>query len=102
MEEFELQLIEGGATTIEKEEENIYVFTDFTDFGRMNSKLEELDIEPKNAEVQRIPLNTVELPLEDAKQIIQLIEKFEEDDDVQNVYHNMELTDELIAEMERE
>ncbi|MGB7785295.1 MAG: YebC/PmpR family DNA-binding transcriptional regulator [Salinimicrobium sp.] len=102
MEEFELELIEGGATTIEKEEDNLYVYTDFTDFGSMNAKLEELDIEPKNAEVQRIPLNTVELPLSEAKEIINLIEKFEEDDDVQNVYHNMELSDELMAELEKE
>ncbi|GAB2762368.1 YebC/PmpR family DNA-binding transcriptional regulator [Salinimicrobium soli] len=100
MEEFELELIEGGATSIEKEENALYVYTDFTDFGLMNSKLEELGIEPKNAEVQRIPLNTVELPLGQAKEIMQLIEKFEDDDDVQNVYHNMELTDELVTEME--
>lgn len=102
MEEFELELIEGGATTIEKEEDNIYVYTDFTDFGTMNAKLEELGIEPKNAELQRIPLNTVELPVEDAKKILQLIDKFEEDDDVQNVYHNMEMTDELMEELEKE
>ncbi len=102
MEEFELELIEGGATTIEKEEDNIYVYTDFTDFGTMNAKLEELGIEPKNAELQRIPLNTVELPVEDAKKILELIDKFEEDDDVQNVYHNMELSDELMEEIQKE
>ena len=102
MEEFELELIEGGATTIEKEDDVIYVYTDFTDFGTMNAKLEELDIEPKNAELQRIPLNTVELPVEDAKKILQLVDKFEEDDDVQNVYHNMELSDELMEEIEKE
>lgn len=99
MEEFELELIEGGATTIEKEEDNIYVYTDFTDFGTMNAKLEEMDIEPKNAELQRIPVNSVELPVEDAKKILQLVDKFEEDDDVQNVYHNLKLTDELLEAM---
>lgn len=96
MEDFELELIEGGATTIEKEEDAIYVYTDFTDFGTMNAKLEELGIEPKNAELQRVPVNTVELPVEDAKKILQLTEKFEEDDDVQNVYHNLKLTAELL------
>ena len=101
MEELELELIEGGATTIEKEEEAIYVYTDFTDFGTMNSKLEELGIEPKNAELQRIPLNTVELPVEDAKKILELVEKFEDDDDVQNVYHNLQLTDELLEEINK-
>lgn len=102
MEEFELELIEGGATTIEKEEEVIYVYTDFTDFGTMNAKLEEIGIEPKNAELQRIPLNTVELPLEDAQKILQLVDKFEEDDDVQNVYHNLKLTDELLEAVNRD
>lgn len=102
MEEFELELIEGGATTIEKEEEVIYVYTEFTDFGTMNAKLEELGIEPKNAELQRIPLNTVKLPLEDAQKILQLVDKFEEDDDVQNVYHNLMLTDELLEAVNRD
>ncbi|GAA4310352.1 YebC/PmpR family DNA-binding transcriptional regulator [Pontixanthobacter gangjinensis] len=102
LEEFELELIEGGASKIEKEDEFITVYTDFTDFGLMSSKLEELNIETKNSEVQRIPLNTVELPVEDAIKIMNLIEKFEDDDDVQNVYHNLEITDEVIAEMEKE
>ncbi|WP_423820242.1 YebC/PmpR family DNA-binding transcriptional regulator [Salinimicrobium sp. TIG7-5_MAKvit] len=101
MEEFELALIEGGATTIEKEEDLVYVYTDFTDFGAMNAKLEELGVEPKNAGLQRIPLNTVELPIQEAAKIIELTEKFEEDDDVQDVYHNLELTDELLEEINR-
>ncbi len=100
MEEFELELIEGGASSIEKEDDLITIYTEFQDFGLMSSKLEELEIESKNSEVQRIPLNTVELPVEDAKKILNLVEKFEEDDDVQNVYHNLEISDELIEAME--
>lgn len=96
----ELQLIEGGATEIEEHEDVFIVYTDFSDFGLMNECLEKMKIEPKNAELQRIPLNTVELPLEDAKQIMNLIDKFEEDDDVQNVYHTLEITDEVINAME--
>lgn len=102
LEEFELELIEGGANMIEKDNEYITVFTEFTDFGLMSSKLEELEVEPKNSEIQRIPVNTLELPLEDAKKILNLVEKFEDDDDVQNVYHNLEITDELVIEMEKE
>lgn len=102
LEEFELELIEGGATKIEKEDDFISVYTEFTNFGLMSSKLEELEIEPKNSEVQRIPLNTIDLPVEDAKKILNLVEKFEDDDDVQNVYHNLEITDDLIAELEKE
>ncbi len=102
LEEFELELIEGGATKIEKEEDLITVYTNFGDFGLMSSKLGEMNMETKNSEVQRIPINTVELPIEDAKKILNLVEKFEDDDDVQNVYHNLEITDELIEAMDEE
>ena len=102
LEEFELELIEGGATSIEKEENELFVYTNFTDFGTMNAKLEELGVEPKNAEIQRLPLNTLELPVAEAKEILDLVEKFEDDDDVQNVYHNLEVTDELIEELEKD
>ncbi|WPY98716.1 YebC/PmpR family DNA-binding transcriptional regulator [Christiangramia sp. OXR-203] len=102
LEELELELIEGGASSFDKEDDYLTVYTDFNDFGMMSSKLEELKIEPKNSEVQRIPLNTTELPLEDAIKILNLIEKFEDDDDVQNVYHTLEVTDELIEKMEEE
>jgi len=99
-EELELELIDGGATDIDKDEDLITVYTEFIDFGKMSTKLENLNIEPKNAEVQRIPMNTTELPIEDATKIMNLIEKFEDDDDVQNVYHNLEITDELIASLD--
>ncbi|MDR5591345.1 YebC/PmpR family DNA-binding transcriptional regulator [Christiangramia sp. SM2212] len=102
LEEFELELIEGGASKFEIEDEFLSVYTEFTDYGLMSSKLEEMEIEPKNSEVQRIPLNTLTLPVEDAKKILDLVEKFEDDDDVQNVYHNLEITDELIEAMEEE
>ena len=97
LEELELELIEGGATEIEFDDELIYVYTEFTDFGMMSSKLEELNIETKNADIHRIPLNTIALEQQDAFKILDLIEKFEDDDDVKNVYHNMEITDELMA-----
>lgn len=102
LEELELELIEGGASSFDKEDDYLTVYTDFNDFGMMSSKLEELKIEPKNSEVQRIPLNTTQLPVEDAIKILNLIEKFEDDDDVQNVYHTLEVTDELIEKMEEE
>lgn len=102
IEELELELIDGGALEFEKDEELLTIYTDFVDFGKMSTKLEELNIEPKNAELQRIPLNTIELELEQSKQILNLIDKFEEDDDVQNVYHTLEVTDELIESLEEE
>ena len=73
-----------------------------TDFGKMAQHLEDLNIETKNAELQRIPLNTIELPLDDSRQIVNLIEKFEDDDDVQNVFHNLEYTEELDYALDEE
>ena len=102
LEELELELIEGGATEIEFDDELIYVYTEFTDFGMMSSKLEELNIETKNADIHRIPLNTIALEQQDAFKILDLIEKFEDDDDVKNVYHNMEITDELMAAYQKQ
>ena len=92
-----LDLIDGGAEDVVKEDEVFLVYTSFEDFGTMHKKLEELKIEPENAEVQRVPTTTKELNVGEAKQILKLVEKFEDDEDVQNVYHNLEITDELVS-----
>ena len=63
-------------------------------------KLEEMKIEPENAELQRLPKTTVTVDKEGAQKVMKLIDVFEDDDDVQNVFHNMELTDELASELE--
>ena len=98
-EEFELEMIDAGAEDITVEEDFITVTTAMEDFGAMMKKLEKLGIEPENAELQRIPKDTVKLGLDESKKIMRIIETFEEDDDVQNVFHNMELTDELVDAM---
>lgn len=102
MEELQLELIDGGAEDIEidREEGVATITVDFTDFGNMQSKLEELNIEPKSANLERIPTTTTALDLDEAKKAIQLIEVLEDDEDVQNVFHNLEMTPELEAEME--
>lgn len=99
-EEFEMELIDAGAEDIVLEENYFTVTTAMEDFGSMMKKLEEMNIEPENAELQRIPLNTVTLDLETSKKILKIIEAFEDDDDIQNVFHNMEISDELMAEIE--
>lgn len=96
-EELELELIEGGAEEIDKDEELWIVTTAFEDFGLMQQKLEETGLEAQNAELQRIPKTTVKLEVDEAKKILNAIEKFEDDDDVNNVYHNLEITKELEA-----
>jgi YebC/PmpR family DNA-binding regulatory protein len=95
-EKFELEMIDGGAEEIELNEDIFTVTTSMEDFGTMMKKLEELKIEPENAELQRIPNDTITLPTEDALKILKVIDIFEENDDVQNVFHNLEMTNELM------
>lgn len=102
LDELELELIDYGAESFEVEEGFLTIYADFTDFGQMSSALENLGIQVTNSALERIPLNTIELSLEEAKKILELEEKFEDDDDVQNVYHNLEINDKLIAAMEAE
>ncbi len=97
LESLELDLIDGGAEDIEVdlEEHEITVTVAFEDFGTMQKKLEDLGIEAKSATLEREPTTTTTLSLNEAKSALALIEALEEDDDVQNVFHNLEMTDEL-------
>lgn len=88
-EELELDLIDHGAEDIFEEEGEIFVHTKFGDFGSMQKALEDKGINVISAELQRIPGTTIELPEEEEENIMNLIEKFEEDDDVQAVFHNL-------------
>ena len=98
--EFEMAMIEAGAEDIALEDEMFTVTTALEDFGQMQRKLEELGIEAENAELERIPKTTVKLDIESAKKVMKLIDLLEDDDDVLNVFHNMEITDELMDSME--
>ena len=95
-EELLLELIDVGAEEVEKEGDLIIITCDITDFGAVSSKLEEMEIETENAEVSRIPSNTVSLSVEQAQRVLKLIDLFEEHDDVQNVFHNLEMTEDLM------
>jgi YebC/PmpR family DNA-binding regulatory protein len=102
LEELELELIDAGAQEIEKDEELIVVTTEMEDFGAVQKKLNELEIVVENAALQRIPNNYKELDLETARKLLRMIDEFEDNDDVQNVFHNLEITDELANSFESE
>jgi YebC/PmpR family DNA-binding regulatory protein len=89
LEELELDLIDFGAEDIYEHDGEIIIETAFTDFGAMQKALEERNLPVTTAELQRIPNTRVELNDEQAEEIEELIEKLEDDDDVQAVYHNM-------------
>lgn len=100
LEEVEMELIDGGADEFDRDEEFLTVYTSFEDFGNMQKKLEELNLEPESQELQRIPKTTQEVDLETGKKVLLILEKFDEDDDVNQVFHNLEMTEELEGEME--
>ena len=90
IEELELELIDFGLEEIgEDAEGNIIIRTAFNEFGNMSKALEEKGIEVITAELTRIPTNTVELGEDAAQEVLKMIDKLEQDDDVQKVYHNL-------------
>lgn len=99
-EEFEMEAIDGGAEDIVLEEGYFTITTAMEDFGSMQKKLEELGIEAESAGLQRIPNTTVKLDVDAARKVMKLIEVFEDDDDVSEVFHNLEMTDELAAALD--
>lgn len=100
VEELEMELIDGGLEELEVDEEAVTVYCDFTDFNNMQVKLEELGIEIKNSELQRIPNNFKTITIEQAEKVLKLLDLLEENDDVQQVFHNMELTEEILNTMD--
>ncbi len=100
LDDVEMDLIEAGAEDISIEDDMVTITTAMEDFGAMLKKLEELNIETENAELQRIPKTTVKVDKDTARKVLRLVDHFEEDDDVTNVFHNMELTDEIMEDME--
>ena len=95
LEEFELEVIDAGAEELEEDNNLIIITTALEDFGSVSKKLDELGVESESQVLQRIPNNTTRIELDEALKVMRLIEKLEDDDDVQNVYHNLEITPEL-------
>ncbi len=89
-----LELIDGGAEEVEIEEGLIHVTCGMEDFGVMQTKIEELRLEPESAELQRIPNTIVALDNDAFGKLMKMIDALEDDDDVQKVYHTIEATDE--------
>jgi len=89
LDDFELEMIDHGLEDLEKQDQEIFIYTSFQDYGKMHRALEEKGIEPISTELQFIPTTTKELSEADAKEVQDLIDKLEEDDDVQSVFHTM-------------
>ncbi len=89
LEELELELIDAGLEEIEENEGMVYVHADFTSFGEIAAGLEKLNINVEKANLKRFPNDPVEFREEQLEEIEKMLDKLEEDDDVQAVYTNI-------------
>ncbi len=88
-EELELELIDFGLDKMEVEENEVIIYATFTEFGKMQKALEDHGIPVTKSSLERIPNSFAEVSEHQMDEVLELVEKFEEDDDVQAVYHNL-------------
>ena len=89
LEELELELIDYGFESYEKDGDTLYIYGDFKEFGNLTEGCEKLGIEIVKGDLQRLPNNPIEINDEDMADLEKLIEKLEDDEDVQTVYTNI-------------
>ncbi len=89
-EELELEMIDFGAEEVFEDEDGLHIYAPFESFGAIQKELESRDIEIRSSGFERIPQVTKALTAEEVEEVEKLLEKIEEDDDVQNVFHSME------------
>lgn len=89
IEELELELIDGGLEEIEENEGMIYAYADYTDYGSLAKLIEDKEIEIKKSGLKRYATTPVEYSEEQLEEIEKMLDKIEEDDDVQAVYTNI-------------
>jgi YebC/PmpR family DNA-binding regulatory protein len=95
IEDLELELIDHGLSELKEEEDGqLALYCDFADYGALQKGMEEKGLEVQSAELIRIPGHWVKLSDSEVEDVIKLIEKMEEDDDVTNVFHNMDMGEE--------
>ena len=94
--ELQLEIIDAGVEDFEGQDDGYVITTSLEGFAPVQKRIEELGIEIENAELQRIPVETKNLDAENGVKVLKIVELIEDDDDVQNVFHNLEITDEMI------
>lgn len=99
-EELMLTAIDAGADDFKVEDEYYEIYTKFEDLYKVRSALEEAGIEVQNAEMTMIPQNTVKLEGKQAEQMLKLMNALEESDDVQNVFANFDIDEEIMERVQ--
>jgi len=89
LEELEFELIDAGLETIEDGEETFFIYGDYTSFGTLASAIENLNLEVKKSNLQRIPTSPVEFTEEQLVDIEKMLDRIEDDDDIQQVFTNI-------------
>ncbi|QKG29794.1 MULTISPECIES: YebC/PmpR family DNA-binding transcriptional regulator [unclassified Campylobacter] len=90
LDEIELELIDFGLTELEEEDGILYIYGDYTSFGTLHDGIEKLGLEAKKSSLQYIANSPINLSEEQMEEIEKLLDKLEDDDDVQAVYTNIE------------
>ncbi len=93
LEDLELELIDFGLDELRQEEEEILILTAFTDFGMMQKALDEKGLDVLSMEFQRVPNITKKLNDDEVEDLIKLIDRMEDDEDVQNVFTTMDMSE---------
>ncbi len=91
LEDFELELIDFEVEEVFNDEEGIIIYAPFEQYGALQAYFENNNIEILSSGFERIPANTTKLTEEQQADVEKLLDRLEEDDDVQNVYHSMEM-----------
>ena len=89
LEELEFELIDAGLESIEEEDGKIFVHGDYTSFGTLASALEGMSIDVEKSNLQRIPMSSTEFTDEQLEDIEKMLDKIEDDDDIQQVFTNI-------------
>ena len=100
--EFMLAVAEAGGTDYEDADDEWIVYTDPSDLMAVKNALEAAGIETKGAEFTMVPNTPTQVDVSDARKVMRLVDKLEELEDLQSVYHTMEMTDEIVAALDEE
>lgn len=89
LEEMELELIDAGLELIEEQDDRVFVYGDYTAYGTLSSGLEAMEIDVLKSNLQRIPTSPTEFSDEELEDIEKMLDKIEDDDDIQQVFTNI-------------
>ena len=89
LEEMELEMIDFGLERFESDDDTVYAYGDYKDFGTLTGAFEKMNIEVEKADLQRLPTSPVDYSDEQMQDVEKLLDKLEDDEDVQNIFTNM-------------